>query len=72
MISLRPGMEKDRDDDPRHKLIDIQYDRNDMDFSAERSGCGEMCWRFPRHVAILYQSGIFSETRLTRITEIDA
>ncbi len=31
VISLRPGMEKDRDDVIR-KLIDIQYDRNDMDF----------------------------------------
>ncbi|MDO5425651.1 MAG: excinuclease ABC subunit UvrB [Eubacteriales bacterium] len=31
VISLRPGMEKDRDEVVR-KLIDIQYDRNDMDF----------------------------------------
>ena len=31
VISLRPGMEKDRDE-LLHKLIDIQYDRNDMDF----------------------------------------
>ena len=31
VISLRPGMVKDRDDVIR-KLIDIQYDRNDMDF----------------------------------------
>ena len=31
VISLRPGMEKDRDE-VIHKLIDIQYDRNDMDF----------------------------------------
>lgn len=31
LISLRPGMEKDRDDVIR-KLIEIQYDRNDMDF----------------------------------------
>ncbi|MDD6571972.1 MAG: excinuclease ABC subunit UvrB [Thermoflexaceae bacterium] len=31
VISLRPGMEKDRDELIR-KLIDIQYDRNDMDF----------------------------------------
>lgn len=30
-ISLRPGMERDRDEILR-KLIDIQYDRNDMDF----------------------------------------
>lgn len=31
MVSLRPGMEKDRDDVIR-QLIDIQYTRNDMDF----------------------------------------
>ena len=31
VISLRPGMEKDRDDVIK-KLIEIQYDRNDMDF----------------------------------------
>lgn len=31
VISLRPGMEKDRDEVMR-KLVDIQYDRNDMDF----------------------------------------
>ena len=31
MVSLRPGMGKDRDEVLR-QLIDIQYDRNDMDF----------------------------------------
>ena len=31
VISLRPGMIKDRDE-VIHKLIDIQYERNDMDF----------------------------------------
>ena len=31
VVSLRPGMEKDRDDVVR-KLSDIQYERNDMDF----------------------------------------
>ena len=31
VISLRPGQEKDRDEVMR-RLIDIQYDRNDMDF----------------------------------------
>ncbi len=31
MVSLRPGMENDRDEVLR-QLIDIQYDRNDMDF----------------------------------------
>ena len=31
MVSLRPGMERDRDDVIR-QLIDIQYTRNDLDF----------------------------------------
>ena len=31
MISLRPGMEKDRDQ-VIHELIDIQYERHDLDF----------------------------------------
>lgn len=31
VVSLRPGMERERDDVVR-KLIDLQYDRNDMDF----------------------------------------
>ena len=31
VISLRPGMEKDRDE-VIHKLIDLQYVRNDLDF----------------------------------------
>ena len=31
MISLRPGMEKDRDEVIK-ELIDIQYNRNEMDF----------------------------------------
>ncbi len=31
MVSLRPGMEKDRDEVLR-QLVDIQYERNDMDF----------------------------------------
>ncbi|MBR4514822.1 MAG: excinuclease ABC subunit UvrB [Lachnospiraceae bacterium] len=32
MLSLRPGMNKDRDQ-LIHELVDIQYTRNDMDFS---------------------------------------
>jgi excinuclease ABC subunit B len=31
MLSLRPGMQRDRDDVIR-KLVDIQYERNDIDF----------------------------------------
>ena len=44
VISLRPGMIKDRDEVVA-KLIEIQYDRNDMDFIVEHSGFGEMFWK---------------------------
>ena len=36
MLSLRPGMEKDRDELIR-QLIDIQYTRNEMDFARGTS-----------------------------------
>ena len=32
MLSLRPGMERDRDDIMK-KLIEIQYERNDINFT---------------------------------------
>ena len=32
MVSLRPGMEKDRDEIIK-KLIEIQYERNDINFT---------------------------------------
>lgn len=32
MLSLRPGMERDRDDIIK-KLIEIQYERNDINFT---------------------------------------
>ncbi len=35
VISLRPGMEKDRDE-LIHKLIDLQYERNDMSFTRNK------------------------------------
>ena len=47
IISLRPGMEKDRDEVIR-ELIDIQYDRNEMDFRRvfrrrDRPDHGDRC-----------------------------
>ncbi len=35
VISLRPGMEKERDE-LIHKLIDLQYERNDMNFTRNK------------------------------------
>ena len=43
VISLRPGMIKDRDEVVA-KLIEIQYDRN-ATFIVEHSGFGEMFWK---------------------------
>ena len=51
MVSLRPGMEKDRDEVLR-QLIDIQYDRNEMDFKR--------CMRSHGNTAVL----CFSQSRL--------
>ena len=47
MISLRPGMEIDRDEVVR-RLIDIQYVEMNWILRGEPSGCGETCWRFCR------------------------
>ena len=44
VLSLRPGMEKSRDDILR-KLVDIQYTRNDMDFSRGTFRVEGMLWR---------------------------
>ena len=71
VISLRPGMTKDRDE-VMAKLIEIQYDRNDMDFTAELSVFAAMWWRSYRrmraNVAIRIE---FSEMKLKRINGIE-
>ncbi len=71
VISLRPGMEKDRDE-VIHKLIDIQYDRNDMDF---RRGTfrvrGDVVEIFPAYSGgEAYRVEFFGD-EVDRITEID-
>ena len=62
---LRPGMEKDRDEVIR-KLIDIQYDRNDMDFhrGTFRVRGDVLEISPPRKVRRLY-AWSFSATKLT-------
>lgn len=72
VVSLRPGIIRDRDE-IIHKLIEIQYDRNDMDF---RRGTfrvrGENLEVFP---ASFTDSAIrieFFDDEIERITEIDA
>lgn len=71
MISLRPGMIKDRDDVMR-KLIEIQYDRNDMDFQRGSFRVrGDVLEVFPianSESAIRIE---FFGDEIDRITEID-
>lgn len=71
VISLRPGMIKDRDE-VIHKLIEIQYDRNDMDF---RRGTfrvrGDVLEVFPAYSGSeAYRIEFFGD-EVERITEID-
>ena len=71
VISLRPGMIKDRDE-VIHKLIDIQYDRNDMDF---RRGTfrvrGDVVEIFPAYSGSEAFRVEFFGDEVERITEID-
>ena len=71
VISLRPGMIKDRDE-VIAKLIEIQYDRNDMDFKRGTFRVrGDVLEIFP---AISEDSAIrveFFGDEIERITEID-
>lgn len=71
VISLRPGMEKDRDD-VIHKLIEIQYDRNEMDFHRGtfrvRGDVLEIIPAYTENVA--YRIEFFGD-EVDRITEID-
>ena len=71
MISLRPGMEKDRDEVLR-SLIDMQYDRNDMDFHRGtfrvRGDVVEIIPAYESDVAIRVE---FFWDEIDRITEVD-
>ena len=71
MISLRPGLEKDRDEVLR-SLIDMQYDRNDMDFHRGtfrvRGDVVEIIPAYESDVAIRVE---FFGDEIDRITEVD-
>ncbi len=71
VISLRPGMEKDRDDVIR-KLIDIQYERNDMDFHRGTFRVrGDVLEVFPAYSdSSAYRIEFFGD-EVDRIMEID-
>ena len=52
VISLRPGMEKNRDELLK-KLVELQYERNDVNFIRISSGFGATWWKFfPQSPAI--------------------
>ena len=71
VISLRPGMNKDRDE-VIHKLIEIQYDRNDMDFHRGtfrvRGDVIEIIPAYESDTAVRIE---FFGDEVDRITEID-
>ena len=72
VISLRPGMEKDRDE-VIHKLIDIQYTRNDMDFKRGSFRLrGDVLEIYPAYSGgDAYRVEFFGD-EVERITEIDS
>ena len=71
VISLRPGMIKDRDDVIR-KLIDIQYDRNEMDFKRGTFRVrGDVLEIFPAESEQYAIRVEFFGDEVERITEID-
>src|SRR5699024_11156405 len=71
VLSLRPGMEKDRDDVIR-KLIDIQYIRNEMDFHRGTFRVrGDVVEIFPANWSDTAVRVEFFGDEVDRITEID-
>ncbi len=72
VISLRPGMEKDRDE-VIHKLIDIQYTRNDMDFKRGSFRVrGDVLEIFPAYSGDTAYRVEFFGDEVDRISEVDA
>ena len=71
MLSLRPGMEKDRDEVLR-ALVDMQYDRNDMNFERGTFRVrGDVVEVFPIGSAEQAVRVEFFGDEIDRITEID-
>lgn len=72
VISLRPGMIRDRDE-VIHKLIDIQYTRNDMDFKRGSFRVrGDVVEIFPAYSGSEAYRVEFFGDEVDRITQIDA
>ena len=71
MMSLRPGMEKDRDDVIK-ALIDIQYNRNEMDFHRGTFRVrGDVLEIFPANYSDRAIRVEFFGDEIDRMTEVD-
>lgn len=71
IISLRPGMQKDRDDVIR-ELIEIQYDRNDMDFHRGTFRVrGDVVEIIPANFSEMAYRVEFFGDEIDRIVEVD-
>ena len=71
VVSLRPGMERDRDDVIR-QLVDLQYTRNDMDFKRGTFRVrGDVLEIFPASSGDCAVRVEFFGDEVDRITEID-
>ena len=71
MVSLRPGMSKDRDEVLR-QLIDIQYDRNEMDFKRGTFRVrGDVVEVIPANEADMAVRIEFFGDEIDRITKVD-
>ncbi len=72
MLSLRPGMERDRDEVIR-KLVEIQYDRNDIDFRRGRFRVrGDVLEIFPASSSEEILRVEFFGDEIERITQVDS
>ncbi len=71
MLSIRVGMQKDRDEIIR-KLVDIQYERNEIDFRRGRFRArGDVLEIFPANSSEMVLRIEFFGDEVERITEVD-
>jgi len=72
MLSLRPGMTRDRDEVIR-RLVDLQYERNEIDFKRSKFCVrGDVLELFPPNSNDLLVRIEFFGDEIERITEVDA
>ncbi len=71
VISLRPGMQKERDE-LIHKLIDLQYERNDINFTRNKFRVrGDVVEVFPAYSGETAIRIEFFDDEIDRISEIN-